>query len=267
MIKLNRLNSAKCYFALSLLLVFLQTNMSYAIETYSVGVQDFKDYHPYSAINKNDYRGFNRDLLDMFAASQHFIFDYKIRPIKRLNYEFLSAKFDFKYPDNAEATQAINQNKTVHYSHAVMHFIDGLIVREENRGKALSELKRISVMNGFNVEKNYLLASQQGNLAFIRTNSYQRLLDLVKEKRVDGAYFDISIRNNHITDARGDNQTLVFDDSLPYITGSRSLSSIKYPEIITLFNQFLIDYKVAIEKLKAKYHINDRQEKSLPHTH
>lgn len=241
----------------------LITNISYADKTYSIGVQDFADFHPYSAIKDNDYHGFNRELLDMFATSQNFKFEYKIRPIKRLYAEFLNEKFDFKYPDNANWVTGVK--KKVHYSNAVVSYTDGLIVRKENKGRALSELKKISLINGFTLEKQYRLAHQQGTLEFVRTNHYQRLLDLVTEQRVDGAYFDTKISAHHIADSQGKNSALVFDDGLPYIHGSRRLSSIKHPKLIILFNEFLISHKTKIDQLKSKHHINNGEVEAHSH--
>ena len=258
MIKKNK----KSVISLSILLITLSifiSSISYADKTYTIGVQNFQDYSPYGTIKKNNYQGFNRELLDMFASSQHFKFEYKVRPIKRLNSEFLNGNFDFKYPDNATNDNKTNNGESVYYSDPVVHYKNGLIVRQENQGKPLSELKTISIMNGVELEENYLQASQQGNLEFIRTHNYQRLLVLVIEKRVDGAYFDTIINNQQMLDENIDSRPLVFDDSLPYSMGARSLSSIKHPEIIVLFNQFLVDYRFKIKHLKSKYHIIDNQ--------
>lgn len=224
-------------------------------QIYTIGVQNFVDFHPYSTFLDDNYSGFNRDLLDMFASSQGFIFDYKARPIKRLFSEFLNDFWDFKYPDNANWVSEAKRHKEIYYSQPVVEYIDGLMVKKENQGKAFSALKKISVINGFAPEKNYLLAKKSGQIEFISGTDYQRLLNLVTEDRVDGAYFDITITEYYIAHAHGKVNNLVFDDSLPFMKGTRRLSSLKHPEIIQLFDQFLIDYKVQIDTLKLQYGI------------
>ena len=68
-------------------------------KNFIVGVQDYKQYQPYSFIKEKKYQGFNRVLLDMFAESKGYHFQYKPYPIKRLLNNLIYGKVDFKYPD------------------------------------------------------------------------------------------------------------------------------------------------------------------------
>jgi hypothetical protein len=230
-------------------------NSNDMLKTYSIGVQNFEDFQPYSTYQDNHYGGFNRDLLDMFASKHGIKFDYKVRPLKRLYSEFLAERLDFKYPDSDKWSPEQKKNQKIYYSQAVVEYIDGLIVTKQNQGKPFEELEKISIINGFTPESRYQLAKQQRKIEFIGGANYQRLLDLVAEGRVDGAYFDIIIAENHIGRGKGKQRHLVFDSNLPYIKGTRRLSSIKYPEIIALFDKFLINNKSQIDALKSQYNI------------
>lgn len=242
--------------ALSLITLPLSAeNTSNMLKTYSIGVQNFEDFQPYSTYQDNHYGGFNRDLLDMFANKHSIKFEYKVRPIKRLYSEFLKGLLDFKYPDSDNWSPEKKKTAQIYYSHAVVEYIDGLIVKKENQGKSFSEIKKISIINGFTAETRYQQAKQQGQLAYVGGASYKRLLDLVEQGRVDGAYFDITIAEYHIAQSKEKRDNLVFASNLPYIKGTRRLSSIKHPEIIKKFNQFLIDYKRQIDALKLRYNI------------
>ncbi|PKF61236.1 hypothetical protein CW745_11425 [Psychromonas sp. psych-6C06] len=246
---------------LSLLLATLTlfTTQSYANKVYTIGVQNFKDYSPYSSVKNNQYQGFNRELLDMFASSQNFTFDYKTRPIKRLYSEFLKEKLDFKYPDNINWAPEKKQQAAIHYSDAVVQYIDGLIIRKENKNKTFSQLKKIGVMSGFTPDQRYLDAQQKGELEFIYVNNYERLFKLVNEQRIDGAYFDIIISQHHILHSASQKQHLVFNEKHPFRHGTRSLSSIKHPEMIEQFNLFLIEHATQINALKLRYNISERK--------
>lgn len=248
----------KCVTSLSLLLFTLPLSADINSEiqaTYTIGVQNFENFQPYSSFQNNHYAGFNRQLLDMFASKQGFKFEYKARPIKRLYSEFLNGTFDFKYPDNAHWSAIQKKSKYIYYSQPVVEYIDGLMVKKEDKGKKFSELTKISVMDGFTPETRYRKANLQGKLEFISARGYKRLLGLVTEGRVDGAYFDITITKNYIADSNGKERALVFDDTLPYSHGSRRLSSLKHPQIILLFDQFLVTHKAQIELLKKQYNI------------
>ena len=123
------------------LFLIIASNHAFAKKTYTIGVQNFETYHPYSEFKDNRYRGFNRDLLDLFAKTQGFKFEYKARPIKRLYAEFIIGNFDFKSPDNARWALDIKANNKIYYSQAVVNYTDGLIVKKENIGKNLYDIE------------------------------------------------------------------------------------------------------------------------------
>ncbi len=82
------------------LLLIPGTAQSEPVRELVIGVQDFRDYLPYSEIRDGDYRGFNRELLDLFAQHQGYRFRYQPFPIKRLYLALLNGQIDLKYPDN-----------------------------------------------------------------------------------------------------------------------------------------------------------------------
>jgi len=248
--------------ALYLLLLFSCNTFSQ--KTYYIGVQNFYEYHPYSEFKNGIYKGFNRDVLDLFARSQGFEFKYEPRPIKRLYAEFLAGDFDFKYPDNTNWALDIKAAEKIYYSQAVVSYSDGLMVKRENIGKSFNELQSISLINGYSPENSYIERNKKGKLEIIRTNSYQRLLQLVAENRVDGAYFNVAV-SQHYNSYNMQGDDLVFDKSHPHINSVRSLSSIKHPKLILLFDQFLIDKKPQIDALKIQYNIIEGRVK--PHNH
>ena len=50
---------------------------------------------------------------------------------------------------------------------------------------------------------------------------------------------------------------LVFDDKLPSAKSEFSLSSISHPEVIKQFDEYLVNERVSVARLKAKYKIVD----------
>ncbi|WP_028864153.1 substrate-binding periplasmic protein [Psychromonas aquimarina] len=258
----NRINTVCC----TVFILFLSTpSPSFSKDVFTIGVQNFFEYHPYSEFKNNQYRGFNRELLDMFAASHNYTFDYKVRPIRRLYAEYIAGKFDFKYPDN-ELWQAELKNSTdIKYSAPVVEYTDGIMLVPDKKGTALNELKSISVINGFTLPQAYLYKEQQGELLIVRTTDYKRLLQLALEGRVDGAYFNTTISRHYLSHSGYKADALIFENSLPFLRSQRRLSSIKYPAVIRQFNQFLIERKDDIDKLKKRYDLNGDPDKRHVH--
>jgi len=75
-------------------------------------------------------------------------------------------------------------------------------------------------------------------------------------KRIDGIYANVVVGAYQLR-KMNKKEALVFDPSLPHSDDYYFLSSIKYPQIIKRFNQFMRDNKTLIEQLKAKYKIEE----------
>ncbi len=69
--------------------------------SFVVGVEDFEASPPCSQYSNGEYKGFNRELSDLFAKTKGHVFRYKAYPLKRLNHNFpKNGGLDLKYPDN-----------------------------------------------------------------------------------------------------------------------------------------------------------------------
>jgi polar amino acid transport system substrate-binding protein len=255
-IQLTQVKTGK---ALTVLLVCLliYSSCAFSKEHFTIGVQDFYDYCPYSAYKGGEYSGFNRELLDLFASSTGQDFEYKVRPIRRLYAEYFNEKFDFKYPDNPLWQAGSRENKEISYSAPVVEYIDGLMVKPENKSLSFADLKSISLLEGFTPPSAYLQREQEGSLKIIRTGSYERLLELVLKKRVDAGYFNTTISRHYLIRTGRKEDALLFAQQLPYIRSYRVLSSIKHPQVIEVFNRFMQEKKREIKSLKKKYGIRD----------
>jgi ABC-type amino acid transport substrate-binding protein len=249
-----RLTRGKTGKAMNALLVVLisYSSCSFSKALFTVGVQNFCDYAPYSEYKNGAYSGFNQELLDMFANSRGVEFDYKVRPIKRLYAEYSAGKFDFKYPDNP-LWQGDSKRGKINYSTPVVEYIDGLLLTPDNKNLSFSELKSISLLEGFTPPKAYLQRELLGKLKIVRTGTYERLLELVLKKRVDGGYFNIAIARHYLLRTGRTPEALLFAPQLPHIHSHRLLSSIKYPQMIAAFNRFMVENKKEIERLRKKY--------------
>lgn len=234
------------------LTVLLQTGSLDAKE-YVVGVEDI-DYFPIYAERGNEYSGFARELMDEFAAAQGIVFKYKSLPIKRLFGSFLEGKIDFKFPDSSYWKSDMKEGKNVVYSEPVLEYIDGVMVLPENLNKGKENLKKLGVVRGF-TPWDYLGDIEAKTVKVKENTTLDGLMNLVKNKRIDGVYFNVIVARYFLENTKFENNLIVFDSSLPHTRSHYYLSTIKHPELIEQFNTFMKTNSGLVEKLKAKYKV------------
>ncbi len=236
----------------------LQLQPCYASENiiFTVGVQAFKEYLPYSEYKDGKYTGFNREILDLFASTKGYTFKYRAYPIKRLYREYLQEKIDLKYPDNSYWSFELKKEKDIKYSDPVVEYIDGVMILPENKGKGVNNIKNLGVLAGF-TPFAYLKMIKTGAIKKAEIFNYERLLRLVILKRVDGAYSNVAVSHYYLDHLLKDRNALVFDPDLPHTRSHRHLSSFKHPKIIDEFNIFLREHHTIIKKMKMEYKVED----------
>ncbi len=69
-------------------------------KTFSVGVEDYKNWLPYSEMKNGVYGGLGKDILDAFARQMGYTFTYEPYPLKRRDRLFVDGQVDLSFPDN-----------------------------------------------------------------------------------------------------------------------------------------------------------------------
>ncbi|MBF0442630.1 MAG: transporter substrate-binding domain-containing protein [Oligoflexales bacterium] len=221
-----------------------------------VGVQNFVGYLPESDYSNEQYRGFARELLDMFAKEKGYTFVYKAFPLKRLYDSFVRGSIDLKYPDNAYWSTDVKQGKKVVYSEPVVEYIDGVMVHPSNKGKGIENLKMLGMVAGY-TPFIYMKLVNEKKITLLENQDFLGLLKQVIIKRVDGGYSNIAVSSYYLRNDIGDPNALAFDPSLPYTKSTRHLSSILYPNVIEEFNSFLKQKRKEVGELKARHRVED----------
>lgn len=223
---------------------------------FTIMVQNYRALPPYSTYDKGEYGGFNRELLDMFAKEKGYTFEYVAYPVKRLFFEFVNGAGDFKYPDNPKWASKIKKNAPIIYSDPVVEYIDGVMVLPQNKGRDVKSLKTLGLVAGW-TPFQYLPRVKSGDIKIQENNAYGGLLKQTILGRNDGAYSNIASSRYYLNNIVKQPGSLVFDDTLPHVRSGRTLSSIKYPEIIAEFNTFLKERADVISALKIKLAVED----------
>ena len=220
-------------------------------EQYIVGVENI-DYYPQYAIKNGEYVGYARELLDAFAKDVGHTFIYEPLPVKRLFGLFLNEKYDFKYPDNPKWSKDMKDDKKVIYSDSVTEYIHGVMVKTENVGKGIEEIKKLGLVLGFTAFE-YIEYVQQGKIELIQNRDLPLLIKQTVIGRVDGLYTNIAVGQYKLSEITDEKELLIFDSSLPHTKDYYFLSTLRHPKVIEQFNRWMIDNASIVKILKNKY--------------
>ena len=234
-------------FAITNVLTFSNASLPQNKITYTVGVENI-DYAPYFSIDANgNYGAFARDFLDLFAKKNNIEFKYIPMPIAMLYEEFINGSIDFKYPDNPNWFLEEKKGKNIIYSDGAVEYVDGVILKSENKNMDIKLLKSIGTINGFDTK----IYSDKG-LKIIEYRSIQDLIENLNSNNVDCIYFNVAVALKFINKNPEYKGKFIFQKNFPYTMQKYSLSTIKNKEIIELLNKFLKTNSKEINELKKK---------------
>jgi len=220
---------------------------------FSVGVEDYRNWLPYSEVKNGVYGGLGRDILDAFAQQMGYTFTYEPYPLKRRDRLFVDGQVDLSFPDNPNWVVEMKKELKISYA-PVLEFTDGVLVRPEHTGKGVGRLKTLGIPLGFTPYPYQQLMSA-GALRIEETADYDALYEKLIMRRVDGAYMNTRIARYYWTKIRKLPQVPVaYDPDLPHASGQWYLSSHKFPKVVEEFRRFMQTNKAEVEELKKKYH-------------
>lgn len=129
----------------------------------------------------------------------------------------------------------------------------------QNIEMGIEQMQNLGTIQGFTPQL-YLKLIQTEEIKVFENQNFTSLLKQLLFGRVDGAYASVAISNNNYDKldkklkSKGE---LVFDPNLPHIKSSYSMSTVKYPEIIEQFNEFLVNEKTILNNLKRKFKVDE----------
>ncbi len=226
--------------------------MAQGRRVYTVGVEDYENFLPYSEWKNGLYRGLGRDVLDAFAASRGFEFRYVVLPLKRRDATFVRGDLDFIFPDNPNWVTTLKGSLRIAYA-PLMEFTDGVMVRPQDLGKGVSRIKVLGIPNGF-TPYPYQQLINSGQMRIEESVQYDRLYEKLQRGRVDGAYLNTRIAEYYFAHVvREGGEAPVFDPDLPHASGHWYLSSYKHPAEVVAMREFMRDKAALISELKERW--------------
>lgn len=218
---------------------------------YVIGVQDVSYFPLYDFPNAS----FSKELLDAFAASKGYTFDYLPLPIKRINHWFSENDIDFKFPDNSRWLIGSNFHDTVKYSEPIIELIACTIVHRNNKDASKKDIHKLGTLLGFHPTL-WLDQIANGQTALIESTSTLNIVRQTVLGAVDGTNIEPNVVFHQLRILKQDSQ-LVISKNIHHETYFFHLSTRKHHDVLKEFNQFLKANTEFIETLKKKYKIID----------
>lgn len=237
--------------ALLLMLPLLWPTLAGARETLVIGVEN-QYYLPAYSYENGVYLGFARELFDAWAQARGHQVVYRALPVPRLYASFLGGQVDFKFPDNPNWNKAARGGKAIAYSEPVLAFVDGTSVRPERKGQGVGAVKVLGTMGGF-TPWAWLDRIKAGKTALSENYNLEALTRQTLAGRVDGVYASVAVINYQLDHVLKRPGALVFDPALPASRDHYHLASIKRPELLRDFNDWMRKNQEWINALKTRH--------------
>lgn len=224
---------------------------------YTVGVENLR-YFPLHTIGPDQqYAGFAREVLDAFARRQGYTFRYVPLPINRLYAALLSERtVDFKYPDNPKWRQELRQGAHVSYSEVVVTTEEGAMVLPHKLGRRLGQIKTMGTVLGF-TPWPYQAEIDGKAIALTTSGNLDGLLRLALAGHIDAVYVNVDVAKHMLANEMKSPGRLRFDPGLPHARSDFRLSTLRHPEVVRQFSQFLRRERNWLRQLRVKYKIGE----------
>lgn len=217
-----------------------------------IGVEDVS-YYPYFDFTSNK-TSFAKELFDQFAEDSGHQISYLPLPIKQFPRWLYEENIDFKFPDNArwQAKSNIHQ-LSIHYSDEIVALIAGTVIMEKNQFKEENFFKTIGTITGFEPTL-WSLHIEQNKVTIYEDSSSKILVKHLVSGFVNGLDIDLAVANDGLQKLHIHHELIVSDQLAKQVYAYR-MSTVKYPEIIKQFNQWLVQRRKFVENLKVKFDI------------
>lgn len=219
-----------------------------------VGVEDINYFPLFDFSSSNATTpSFTRDLLSEFFESHQLRYRFVPLPIKRFDKWYIEQNIDFKFPDNFRWREDKYNQLNITFSDPVLRLEAGTYVLKKNENIQRDHVNSLITVLGFHptlwldrvIKQPSFLQEDHNPLGIVRH---------VLHGNADATNIDLNVINYYLRELKKEGQ-IVLAKNIPHQKFYYHLSSIKYPEIIELFNQFLIERADYVDALKKKYEL------------
>ena len=235
-----------------LLLLLIFSSVQLHAKEFIIGVEAVRYYPLFDFdINDTSQPSYTKAILTDFFESHNYQFKLLPLPIKRFDRWYIEQGIDFKFPDNVRWRNTIKLDIT--YSDPVVEVVAGAWVLEKNQHISNKQVARLGTILGF-YSTLWVEALQSGQTKLLEESTALGVVKHLLYGNVDATNIDETVIRHHLREL-GEKRKIVLNKQIHSERFFYHLSSIKYPEIIEQFNQYLKDNTDEIEHLKRQYNI------------
>lgn len=236
----------------------MASSLSYANEKeYVIGVEAVS-YAPLFDFSVGDTSkpSYAKALLSSFFEHKGYKFKFLPLPIKRFDKWFIEENIDFKFPDNLRWRSTQSADLDITYSIPTIQLVAGTYVLKKNKDMAREQVKSLGTIFGFYPTLWYDKLST-GEVELREEDSPFSVVKHLVHGNIDATNIDYNVIMQNLERLGLQNDRVVLNQPIHHETYAYHLSSIKYPQIIKEFNQFLIENPELILNLKKQFNIKE----------
>ena len=219
-----------------------------------IGVEE-QNYLPNYGWIDGAFQGAGAEILTAFAKDQGYQVVFHPLPIRRLYAEAVNGEVDLKFPDSPEWASDTKAGHNFIYSAPVLGYVDGVLVKSANVGRAIDSVHTLGTLSGFTLPNEWRALVDAKSVDLKEATKLDQLLRMLQVGRVDGAYVSVAL---YVADTiLGQKGALVLDTDLPLRRGSYLVSSVKRPEMVEQFNVWLSKHRDQIAAIKAHWGVEN----------
>jgi len=237
------------------LLFTLAINFAEA-KNFIIGVEAIR-YYPLYDFSANDTTkpSFTKEILSVFFDANNYQYQFVALPIKRFDKWYIEKNIDFKFPDNFRWRKDKENKLNITFSQSVVKLIAGTYVLKNNKESSRNDIKRLGTILGF-VPTLWFDKIGSDNFTLVEESSPISVIRHLLHGNVDATNIDPNVIQHNLKQLK-ENKQIVLNKNIKHEEFSYHLSSIKHPEIIREFNNFLNNNKELVESIKEKYGIDE----------
>lgn len=220
--------------------------------TFVMGVEDVS-YYPYFDFASGQ-PSFAQALFDQFAKDNGHQISYLPLPIKQFPKWLYEENIDFKFPDNARWQETNNTHHLkIYFSNEIVAMTAGTLVLAKNEHQQEGFFKNIGTITGFHPTL-WLKQIELGQVTIYEDSSSKILVKYLVNGLVDGLDIDLAVANFGLQKLQIQ-EKLVINEKVAKQIYSYQMSTVKFPEIVREFNQWLVKRSKFVDALKTKFGI------------
>ncbi|WP_275797903.1 hypothetical protein [Aliiglaciecola sp. CAU 1673] len=215
----------------------------------TVGIQQINHY-PHYDITSGHFRGFAADLLALFTEHEGLQLSYVALPVKRQS-AALEDSVDLLYPDNPKWQALREGDDGRFFSQEVIRILGVSLVKPDLADITIDKVKTLAVVRGF-TPTLWMDLQPDYRFQFVEVSDNLTAAMMALKDRVTAAEGEYNVLFHQLK-RLSLADSLVVARQLPVSHVGYHLSSLKYPQIINRFDQFLVDQRQQIDELIEQY--------------